>query len=79
MEKQRHRKRQDARNRRPTAQGTRQNPAHIRAEQTAARLLPTAERQARNKYPRLLAEIFRFLRPDHITIVHAQPQRRPRR
>lgn len=36
-----------------------------------ARLMETAAKQARKGYPRLIAEIFRFLRPTIVNVIHA--------
>jgi hypothetical protein len=75
------RKPQDARNRKPTTHDTRRKCAQItqdRATDTAARLLQVAERQARKGSPRLIAEIFRFLRPNKPIILQVKPPRRRR-
>jgi hypothetical protein len=68
-----HRKPYATRSRTPTTRST------IRkAEEAAARLLPAAELQAEKREPRLIAEIFRFLRPNKPIILQVRTPRRPR-
>jgi hypothetical protein len=46
-----------------------------KAEKAAASLLPEAVKQARSGEPRLIAEIFRFLRPNEPIILQVKSPR----